>query len=883
MNKLNEIILSIEKQENEEKIIIDINQKKILNKEEELIDWLFHLKEKLSKRLYKKEIKDIISANLIQKFKELKLGYKIIILYIKEKLKIIEKKIFKYNLAQNENIKYKQQIAKCMSYASKIPNELNLLLKKIPDNNIINDINYYNDIEKRNYKIELFDDIIRIHFDYIYTMSLLYYKIGNFIDSISFLSLFLTLFKEAKSLILSSHTLYKIEKCFILLSKIYILNEDYENAFILLNNSIKVCFKQIIFQVHDLFSGIFIGEKKDLLIRKRKDLLILKDLRIKKIILNIIISLFYKGICYEHLSNIKSAKAYYKQCEWFAKIFLEKNNKFIYKFFYRIKKNLIDASNNIDFLNKKIKEYEERQWLKKMEENLNEKKKNYLIKKAKLYDVNKFNGLIKKLQGLKIKEIDTVNKFEKNKKYRSVSAKERKGKDKNIYMSNIRLLEAYLRNDFKDIVNDMTKINLFDLDYKTRERVQKKLNKFYFEQNQKLIRNKNKSLINFPYQKSFTNKNNNIQENNFDNISKIFSKKKFLNNDDYKTIESNSNFQTGKRKNYKNNNINFSKANLCKNESYHLKLISKNKVNNYKTKNKIIKNLCLSNREKFYSPRNNRLQSFFSSSYILSNSQKKNNSIKFESKSMEIIKGNEKINKNQSLSKINKSKFKLIHPENHKLNEYFNSNYLKKRDYIKKLCDRELLFQKSILKFKNTPRFSFQFFNKALSQQKADESFKIIKSIVSNRIGNNDLKDNLSDEEFKEYLINNKLEETFINSLDNKALLNYKKNQKKKEIKDDENDFIEDINKYDKNFISVETNNKNTLLELNKKLEKIYKKEKKRKNEIIEHKKEINKKLYKKFHRNKSTLNSSNKYFNKHLFSYQSNSKISLNKIFFLN
>ena len=38
----------------------------------------------------------------------------------------------------------------------------------------------------------------------------------------------------------------------------------------------------------------------------------------------------------------------------------------------------------------------------------------------------------------------------------------------------------------------MDKINIFDLDYKTRERIQKKLNIIYFEQNQKMLRNKDK-------------------------------------------------------------------------------------------------------------------------------------------------------------------------------------------------------------------------------------------------------------------------------------------------------------------------------------------------------------------------------------------------------
>ena len=204
----------------------------------------------------------------MSKFKKIKGGYKIVILYIQAKLKVIERKIFKYHLNQNDNIKQKYQINHCFSYANNIQDELYLLLQEISVNNLY-DNKYYYDINKRNYKIELFDDIIRCHFDYIYTMTLLHYKIGNFIEFISYLSLFLTLFKETKQYILSTHTLYKIEKCFIILSKIYISNEDFDHALIFLNEAIKVSFQQILFQVHELYFGVFVGEKKDLIIRER--------------------------------------------------------------------------------------------------------------------------------------------------------------------------------------------------------------------------------------------------------------------------------------------------------------------------------------------------------------------------------------------------------------------------------------------------------------------------------------------------------------------------------------------------------------------------------------------------------------------------------------
>ena len=100
--------------------------------------------------------------------------------------------------------------------------------------------------------------------------------------------------------------------------------------------------------------GFFIGEKEDIKVRDKSDLDKLKDSRMKRTILNISIIFLYIGICYENMSQLKKATAFYKQCEWFARIFLLKDNDIIYKFFFRLKKNSIEVCNIIDFLQEKI-------------------------------------------------------------------------------------------------------------------------------------------------------------------------------------------------------------------------------------------------------------------------------------------------------------------------------------------------------------------------------------------------------------------------------------------------------------------------------------------------------------------------------------------------
>ena len=857
MTDLNEIILSIEKDKTRERKKskkISTIRKKVISVEEEIKDWVYHIKQQLSKRNYKRVIKDIVSAGLINKFKKSAGGYKIIIFYIKAKLKIIENKIFKYHLNQIEGNKHKHQISHCFSYSSSILDELNLLLKEISEDDFSFDNKYYSDINKRNYKIESLDDIIRCHFDYIYTISLLHYKIGNSMEALSYLGLFLTLYKRTKLLILSTHTHHKIGKCFLLLAKIYLSNFDYENGLEFLNESMKVCFRQILFQVQEIYYGLFIGDINDITVREKNDLLILKDKRIKRAILNIIMIFFYKGVYNENLANIKKATMFYKQSEWFARIFYSKDNSILYKLFFNVKKNGIEAYDIISLLKERTSIYEAKLWQKRREEiNKKGKNKKYAMDKVKLFNPKKFNGLVKKIQGLKIPEIDTVNKFEKNRNIKCLSSSgrdaRREGKDKNIYLSNIRLLEAYLRKDFKNIVDDMKKIKIYDLDYRTRTRVIKTMNKFYFEQNQKLIKERNQ-LSDEKIKKSKSFKFNKLCESV--NIGKL-SDRKFSNESAFEP-----NSDQRKERNKKNKisiNINLFKHKLSKSNNLKMYLRRKKNENESKFRSEGNSNLFSTNRGSVNSPKYSKLHLSGSSSFLLYSSRynSPNKNSRNKSISLRKEKENEKNKaKKISVTKGNKfSKYKII-PENKKLNEFFNSKYLKKRNFIKKLTDRDLLFQKSILKLKNTPKISFEYFNKAVSQQNAENSFTKIRSLVSNRLGLNEWKDNLSDEEYREYLINNRFEKIVLNSLDSRALNNYKMNKKRVQKMKEDLEVLEDNSKYDKKFDNIEKNNKKTLNDLNDELNRIYEAELKRNNEAINYKKEINRQIYKKFNRTRS-------------------------------
>ena len=150
MNKIDEIVIDINKEKRKTEAKQEQKTKKTSKFKYNLNNWLLSLKEKMAKRAYKKVIRDINSAELIEHFRTSEFGYKIIIIYIQAKLKVIENKIFKYHITENE--KFKHQINRCIHYAKTIPNDMKLLHDFIPSK-ILNKKNYYNNFEKRNYII----------------------------------------------------------------------------------------------------------------------------------------------------------------------------------------------------------------------------------------------------------------------------------------------------------------------------------------------------------------------------------------------------------------------------------------------------------------------------------------------------------------------------------------------------------------------------------------------------------------------------------------------------------------------------------------------------------------------------------------------------------
>ena len=449
-----------------------------------------------------------------------------------------------------------------------------------------------------------------------------------------------------------------------------------------------------------------------------------------------------------------------------------------------------------------------------MEELLREEEKKKNGGDNLAYDI-KFKGLVDKLEKLKIKEIDTINKFDKNNnlKILNKTSTNKTFREKNRYMSNIKLLEAYLSKDFRDLVNGMDKINIYDINNASRGKIQKAIEQMYYLENQKKIKDEKLSISQ-------------------DNLNKkIFTlKSQHINN--------------SKNENDKEGNNRYKKFK----ES-----LSDNKI-------KIMLNLSGNN---------------FLKNHIENNTIKSNKSIYILDK--ETIKLNNTTRERNSLSSSNygllinnslisdKKKLMLNTPKNNtfvdnssstpnklkttKGHYFLNFGYLKKRNYIKKLEDRELKFQKCLIRTKKLPMPYIHYFSKGVSRIEADNSFLRIKSLVSNVNINSDWKEIMTQKDFRDTMVKSRLESALLLSLDNNALNKYKTMTYKKE-KEDFDEFA-----YEKSLRNVSKINKTALENITLKLNTIYENEQKYKNDQILKNMKIRKNIIKRLYKNKSSTN----------------------------
>ena len=810
MNNLNEIMVSFEnekkQEENQQDQSEENNYKEKINDESQLNYFLFYFYENLSKRYYKKTIKEIDSLIKNQDIDWYGKAWKFHILKIRAQLKIIKKKIEKYLIVYFEKAKSKYKINSIKKYFKHVLENLNLFIEKYSTS-------------KDNEDIIKVDNLLHCYFEYIYLYCLFNKKLGKTKEIISYLSLLIRLYNETKLIFKSERTLSHLERCLILFCQILISNHDYLSAINYINIITKICLEHLVYNVEDLSEGVFIDDKnRPVIIKKKKDNIILSlkeqeiemeksygDKNIKKIIVNLIILFYYRGICYENMGKINySIKSYY-QIIWL-------NNKFFYHslqksslLFQNTLEKSIELKYILDYVMRRIRFYDRISFFLKRQLEKKEKKENEKdIMYKNLFNSDKLIKLENKLLNLNINEVDTINRFDIKKNIKEPNGRKREGVYKNIFMSDTRLLNSYLREDFRHIIDNMSKIKILDIDITTREKMQKLLRGIYFDQSLRKFKAKNKTI--------------NIKTNYTTNVTKninVTSKIIKDNKRGYNTI-CNAKYQFNKKDIIPTD---ITKKKVISSENT-FRIMQTNATNNY-SKKYISPDISRTNRPKssLVGNREKSLETRKINTRIFMPISSAKNHIDYKTKTIITpIEKQKHKNISSSIMKSNYNKirtesmrlFKKIPTENKDLNKFFNKKYLTKRNYIKFLEERDLKFQKCILKIKKEQKPKNENLTKEKMKKKAEELFKRVMGIYLTNPSN--WKNGRTKSTDKNTKLYEKLQNTLISSLDNVAIIKYniEKNKERNKVRpmtEQMNSSNEYINLINNNIIS-EINNK---------------------------------------------------------------------------
>lgn len=413
------------------------------------------------------------------------------------------------------------------------------------------------------------------------------------------------------------------------------------------------------------------------------------NIRTKKIIEDILSSMafnfYFHAIIFEHLGLIEYALDSYKVVNWFGMKFLTEKHPNFSNFMNNLLKC---AWNNYNLITQIKFEKEKRKNIRSLLENSENLSKKIKLKKS-LFKNSSFNKF--RLIGLKNNEkklnlyLDNLGKeLYKEEETRNVNLFNNFTKTGYI-LSTVKMIDNLLSNNFKDVLNKMKKVEIT----KQKEDIKELINKTII-QNKKSPDN---SISSFKMTPKKLNNINNIFKKENSNINLI------LNRD----IISNINFK-------KKNLISLKKDNNSRNNTNKL-VRNNNKINFFGIPNKKLTITCRNkNNFSFFNSneknqRNNKLEKINIKINNYSSIKNENNDKNiytkfFNFKKYNIAKVNSKINSgfaSSSRSSHNKDKVEKLPVDR----EYFSRQFINKKHFLDRFCNKELNFQKKLLRTKS--------------------------------------------------------------------------------------------------------------------------------------------------------------------------------------
>jgi hypothetical protein len=427
----------------------------VLNLQLNFEKFLQDLKMSLSKCKYRKVLDDIQQKEPL--FKEegangLILNYwKLNELKIKSMFKIVFKKLLKY-----ETMNINTRVKNIESWLLKIDSELKIImayyLNPDPDHDSNNE--------------ELIEIIVQLLLENYYLFALFCKHEKLIPDCTALLALCERLIKQYIEISNDPHTLNIAQKVLLFLSSLLIADSDYETAKSYQSRILNYAFRELYIRSEEegiCFDSISNHEQYYL----------------NKTFTNIVLAFYHRGVCEENLENIVKAIEAYKQSKWFSMRFIKSEIPELAQFIFDVEKRAMNYHLLIKSAHEKEAEFIKMKKLKKgiadiaMNSGHNTKGKHF-----KTYSYNDENIISSpKLEHAKnvVEKLKMPPELEYSLNSPSYK-KEKKSENIKHILSEVNLVDNLLSDDFKDIVKDFKKIEVFKLDKELQEKLQKRLN-----------------------------------------------------------------------------------------------------------------------------------------------------------------------------------------------------------------------------------------------------------------------------------------------------------------------------------------------------------------------------------------------------------------------
>ena len=626
------------------------------SKEEEAENLYILISDEFRKHQFKKILKTLKDCQLDN---NTKFYTKIILLKIKAIQKIIERKLEKY-FSFPTKLKSTQKYF--IEFYSSVNEFLSFLKEDEEDDKIVE--------EKKKDISNVIEYILEIFLQQCYFISLYCVHLNLFTDCIAFLSLGERLIKNTCEFFISPEIHYYSVCIYLFLSSLLIMNENYSSAKNYLNISLKICYKELELRLNDshINSLINISEINNTAIQES----------IEKIFFNITIAFYQLGVCNENELNFQAAYQSYKEAKFFINVIPNKENMDFLLFLYNLEKRELLRYNIIEFFKRSENQIREIKPTKK-------KIPKYLYSEEN--NIKKYEKLQKYLENLKINEIDDddpdlLNHVEQKPFSQRIA----------IPTKTIHVLNYLMSSQFNGVVEKMNKMQINKINNDNKTLIQREILKIKADEREKI---KNRFLKKL---KSKNINNNNDNKNNLNNSgqneSKTILMESIILNED-------------KSKNNNNNNINNNIINIDDNNNININNNNVNNNNNNKTT--IKKRFIINNNNKnnissnnkahissYYTNLTTSIDSYNKNKFKINNTHQYNNTV---SNFYTISNSNNNINK-RNLSYYNKKSNDIIPKYNY--DKYvFNRKLKSKRDILDHQYQKEIVFQKNLLRSKH--------------------------------------------------------------------------------------------------------------------------------------------------------------------------------------